>query len=57
MMKEFFELALHAEDERGKSVSLVPDRAGIRGIDFDPLERRTNGRHSIRATTHQSSSG
>lgn len=35
-MKELFELALHAEDERVKSVRLVSDRAGIRGIDFDP---------------------
>ena len=35
-MKELFELVLHAEDELVKSVSLVSDRAGIRGIGFDP---------------------
>ena len=39
-MKKLFELALHAEDERVKSVRLVSDRAGIKGIDFDPAGAR-----------------
>lgn len=42
MMKELIELARHAEDERVKSVCLVAvlDRAGVRGIDFDPTEEK-----------------
>lgn len=42
MMKELIELALHAEDERVKSVCLVAvlDRAGVKPIDFDPAEEK-----------------
>jgi hypothetical protein len=40
MMRELIELARTAEDERVRSVCLVAvlDRAGIRGIDYDPKE-------------------
>lgn len=40
MMQELIDLALHADDERVRSVCAVAvlDRAGVRPIDFDPAE-------------------
>ena len=40
VMQELITLALHAEDERVRSVCAVAvlDRAGVRPIDFDPAE-------------------
>ena len=40
VMKELIDLALHAEDERVRSICAVAvlDRAGVRPVDFDPAE-------------------
>ena len=38
--KRWFDLALHAEDERVRSICLVAvlDRSGVRPIDYDPAQ-------------------
>ena len=40
VMQELINLALHAEDERVRSICTVAvlDRAGVRPVDFDPAE-------------------
>jgi len=40
VMQELINLALHAEDERVRSICAVAvlDRAGVRPVDFDPAE-------------------
>ena len=40
VMQELIDLALHAEDERVRSICAVAvlDRAGVRPVDFDPAE-------------------
>ena len=42
VMQELINLALHAEDERVRSICAVAvlDRAGVRPVDFDPAEER-----------------
>ena len=42
VMQELIDLALHAEDERVRSICAVAvlDRAGVRPVDFDPAEER-----------------